>query len=216
MSRNLSYQNLEIITQDEFILYFKQYQNGSKEAREYIIMHYIRYIIKYIHHNWPICYEKDEFEDFVSIAIIGLIKALDTYDLNKNILFLTYANTVISNTLKMYFRKYNRSLKEDSLQKNISTKSTLEDIIPDSFDLLDNYLAKEEIADLYQYLSYLDERDQLILKMYFGFYGKISTQQEIANYLHVTQSYISKKIPKIIKQLQKYFNGYTRKKISNS
>lgn len=77
-------------------------------------------------------------------------------------------------------------------------------------------MAKEEIADLYQYLSYLDERDQLILKMYFGFYGKISTQQEIANYLHVTQSYISKKIPKIIKQLQKYFNGYTRKKISNS
>ena len=84
----------------------QKFENGDKEARETLIVHNLRLVVyiakKFENTGIPL-------EDLISIGTLGLIKAVNTFRLSKNIKLATYASRCIENEILMYLRKTNSS-----------------------------------------------------------------------------------------------------------
>jgi len=146
----------------------------------------------------------DDIEDLVSIAKIGLIKAYKNFDLDKGIKFVTYASKLIHNEILMHNRKMRRHKNNVSLDSVLTvdfdgSELTLIDVLPAEIKdtHFEDYDGLKAILDMT--LKQLSERDRKIFKMYFFERMK---QQDIANKFNIAQSYISRLIKKIIKELQ--------------
>ena len=149
-------------------------------------------------------------EDLVSIGTIGLVKAINTYDIDKNIKLATYASRCIENEILMHLRKINKIKNEVSIDEPLNTDGdgnelVLSDIIGTEEDIVfkrlekavDNELIKESIKRL-------SKREKIIMELRFGFIsGKEKTQKEVADMLGISQSYISRLEKKIILKMKK-------------
>ena len=131
----------------------------------------------------------DQKEELFQIGLIGLIKAVDTFDIEKGFSFSTYAKKCIMNEISMYFRKNN---KDENHLNDLNDLNDFSDI-----DLEESYIEQEEK---------IIERE--IILMYFGFYGKLYTQLEIANKFGIGQSYVSRLIKSIIVKFRKEIGDY--------
>ena len=149
-------------------------------------------------------------EDLVSLGSIGLIKAVNTFDTDKNIKFATYASKCIENEMLMHLRKYTKIKNELSLDEPLNTDSEGNELL--LCDILDSgedsvFVTIEKNSDselLWDLINKLNDRDQDILKKRFGLCNiNEMTQKEIADEMNISQSYISRLEKKLINQLKK-------------
>lgn len=197
----------EPLSFEEEQILLEEIQNGSKVARDRLIEHNIRLVV-YIAKK----FESSglELEDLISIGAIGLIKAVKTYSLDKNIKLATYASRCIENEILMQLRKNTRIKNEVSLDEPLSADGDgnellLADIIPVDEDSLSKGV--ESGADkqiLFSVIKKLDVREQQIMIYRFGLNGEEEkTQKEVADMMGISQSYISRIEKKILNKLKK-------------
>lgn len=141
----------------------------------------------------------DSLEDLISIGTIGLIKAVDSYSLNKGVRIATYASKCIENELLMHMRNNKKINKNISLNESIGVDKdgvdvTLLDILPvESQFNYDNINLNENIIELKKYLKVLDERELEIIKYRFGLDNNEElTQKEVAKKFNISRSYVSR------------------------
>lgn len=178
---------------------------GDLEARNSLIEHNLRlvvYVAKKFDSNI------NNLEDLISIGTLGLIKAINTYKLDKNIKLATYASRCIENEILMHLRKYQRTKLEVSLDEPLKAdydgnELLLQDILQDnSISIFDEIDSKEDASNLEDALSVLNDREKEIIELRYGLNGKIElTQKETAELLGISQSYISRLEKKILKKL---------------
>jgi len=151
-------------------------------------------------------------EDLVSIGTIGLIKAVNTFDPEKNIKLATYASRCIENEILMYLRRNNKIRSEVSFDEplNIDWDGN-ELLLSDVLGTEDNMITKNLEANvdkklLNKALETLPDREKQIMELRFGLGdGKEKTQKDVADLLGISQSYISRLEKKIFKRLRKEF-----------
>jgi RNA polymerase sporulation-specific sigma factor len=149
-------------------------------------------------------------EDLISIGTIGLIKAIGTYRMDKNIRLATYASRCIENEILMHIRKISNQKTEVSLDEPINldgegNELLLSDILGTEEDVV--FRPMEERVDLMvlrKALSELPEREKEIVFLRYGLEGrKELTQKEVANRMGISQSYISRLEKRIMMRLKK-------------
>ena len=196
----------EPLSKEEETKYVELSMNNDEHARNKLIEHNLRLVVflakKYDNTG-------TDLEDLVSIGTIGLIKAVNTYRLDKNIKLATYASRCIDNEILMYLRKTKRKKGEVSFEDSLSYDSDgnelhLEDVLGTEKDIvtkglddeLDKHLMLEEIEKL-------SKRDKEIIELRYGLNKKKEmTQKDVAKKLGISQSYISRIEKKVIKKLK--------------
>lgn len=149
-------------------------------------------------------------EDLISIGTIGLIKAVNTFNPDKNIKLATYASKCIENEILMYLRRNNKLRSEVSLDEPLNVdwdgnELLLSDILGTEGDTIFKILEDEVDKQLLnQAIEKLSGREKIIVELRFGLKnGKERTQKEVADILGISQSYISRLEKRIIKRLKK-------------
>ena len=149
-------------------------------------------------------------EDLISIGTIGLIKAIGTYRLDKNIKLATYASRCIENEILMYIRKISAQKAEISLDEPINmdydgNELLLSDILGTDEDIILRPMEDDvDLCVLRQAVKELPEREREIVVMRFGLYGHQElTQKEVAKVMGISQSYISRLEKRIMLKLRK-------------
>lgn len=151
-------------------------------------------------------------EDLISIGTLGLMKAISTFDTDKNIKLATYASRCIENEILMYIRKNSKSKNDISLDEPLNVdwdgnELLLSDILGTDDDEIQRGVEdEEERMILRQAVKRLHPRDRMIIELRFGLEekdGKELTQKEVADMLGISQSYISRLEKKIIAILKK-------------
>ncbi|TCS91269.1 RNA polymerase sigma-29 (SigE) subunit [Keratinibaculum paraultunense] len=149
-------------------------------------------------------------EDLISIGTIGLIKAVNTFDPDKNIKLATYASKCIENEILMYLRRNSKLKMEVSLDEPLNVdwdgnELLLSDILGTDGDIIFKCLEEEVDKELLnQAIDKLSGKEKTIVELRFGLKsGKEKTQKEVADILGISQSYISRLEKRIIKRLRK-------------
>ena len=175
-------------------------------ARNTLVEHNLRlvaHIIKKYYQN------ASGQEDLVSIGTIGLIKAINTYDINKNIKLSSYASRCIENEILMYFRNLRKSAQDVSLNDTLDTAKdgnplTLMDILADDRNIDDDIDTGMNLQVLRQYIdSELTPREREIIIYRYGLTGEApQPQRELAKRLNISRSYISRIEKKALEKLR--------------
>ena len=149
-------------------------------------------------------------EDLISIGTIGLMKAINTFNRDKNIKLATYASRCIENEILMYLRKNNKVKMEVSIDEPLNVdwdgnELLLSDILGTEEDCVYKNM-EDEINHqiLRQAMKHLNAREKVIIDLRFGLNsdGREKTQKEVADLLGISQSYISRLEKKIMKRLR--------------
>ncbi len=179
---------------------------GDPEARNLLIEHNLRLVV-YIAKKFEST--GTGIEDLISIGTIGLCKAVGTFRSDKNIKLATYASRCIENEILMYLRKQSGKGGEVSLDEPLNVdfdgnELLLSDILGSEEDGVAYELEQREERDaIRRAVASLDERERLIIELRYGLSGKEEmTQKEVAAYLGISQSYISRLEKKIIADLR--------------
>lgn len=152
-----------------------------------------------------------ELEDLISVGAVGLIKAVQSFNLDKNIKLATYASRCIENEILMHLRKVSKQKYEVSLDEPLNydkdgNELLLADIlISEEGDSVSKGMESNvEKQILLQALQKLNTKEQQIMRLRFGLDGQEeSTQKEVADILGISQSYISRIEKKILVRLKK-------------
>ncbi len=151
-------------------------------------------------------------EDLISIGTIGLIKSINTFNPEKNIKLATYASRCIENEILMYLRRNNKTRLEVSIDEPLNVdwdgnELLLSDILGTDEDIIYRDMENEVERNLLMgAVNKLSEREKTIIRLRFGLGsrdGNEMTQKEVAGYLGISQSYISRLEKKIMRQLKK-------------
>lgn len=174
----------------------KKMLDGNKESRNKLIEHNLRLVAHIVKK-----YETDivDNDDLISIGTIGLIKAIDSYSLDKKTKITTYAARCIENEILMYFRSNKKNNNVISLNDSIGidkdgNEINLIDMVPDkSKEIFDILHDKENVEKLKEYIKDLSSREkEIIIKRYGLFNQKEQTQKKIAKELGISRSYVSR------------------------
>ena len=183
----------------------------SPEARNKLIEHNLRLVV-YIAKRFE--NTGINIEDLISIGTLGLIKAINTFCIGKNIKLATYASRCIENEILMYIRKTSGKHCEISIDEPLNVdwdgnELLLSDILgSDEEPAVASIMKEEENAAIYEAVNSLDERERQIITLRFGLYGKEEmTQKDVADLLGISQSYISRLEKKIIDRLRNELAG---------
>ena len=182
-------------------------EQGSEEAKQLLIERNLRLVV-FISRRFE--NTGVNLEDLISIGTIGLIKAISTYRLDKNIKLATYASRCIENEILMHIRKISSQKAEVSLDEPINmdydgNELLLSDILGTDEDMILRPMEDDvDLTILRQAVKELPEREREIVVMRFGLYGhKELTQKEVAEYMGISQSYISRLEKRIMQKLRK-------------
>lgn len=190
--------------------YLRQWKNGFKEARDILIERNLRLVAHIVKKYGSI--DKDA-DDLISIGTIGLIKAIDTFDMEKGIRLATYASRCIDNELLMMLRSNKKQSKEVYLYEPIGADKegneiNLLDIIESTdVDIVEGLEFQENVKRLYQYVKrFLTDREQEIIELRYGLGNTEEvTQREIADKLGISRSYVSRIEKKALGKLREEF-----------
>ena len=182
---------------------------GEEAARQTLVEHNLRLVV-YIARRFE--NTGTSLEDLISIGTIGLMKAIGTYRMEKNIKLATYASRCIENEILMHIRKISNQKAEISLDEPINqdgdgNELLLSDILGTGEDEIFAPLeAAADLTALRQALGELPGRERELIGMRYGLDGqKELTQKEIAQKLGISQSYISRLEKKILGKLRREF-----------
>ena len=151
-------------------------------------------------------------EDLISIGTIGLIKAINSFNPDKNIKLATYASRCIENEILMYLRRNNKTRMEVSIDEPLNVdwdgnELLLSDILGSDEDEVSREMEDEVDKKLLERaIRQLSNREQTIIRLRYGMAspdGREKTQKEVADILGISQSYISRLEKKIINRLKK-------------
>jgi RNA polymerase sporulation-specific sigma factor len=195
------------LSKDEEQKAFELLKTDEKKARELLIIHNLRLVV-YIAKKFETT--GIGIEDLVSIGTIGLIKAVKTFDPDKNIKLATYASRCIENEILMFLRKASQYKNEISIDEPLNTdwdgnELLLSDILGTEDDIVNKGIETEvEKQVLRDEINKLDEREKMIMQMRFGLAGERElTQKQVADKVGISQSYISRLEKRIIKSIRK-------------
>lgn len=187
--------------------------SGDEDVKKELIEHNLRLVV-YIARKFE--NTNIELDDLISVGTIGLIKAVSSFEWEKNIKLATYASRCIENEILMYLRKVNKRMGEVSLDEPLNVDSEgnellLSDIIgTEASCVFDGVEKRGEKDVLLNALAKLSDRESMIMTLRFGLKsGEEMTQKEVADYLGISQSYISRLEKKIVKKLKKEMVKYS-------
>lgn len=195
------------LTKEKEMQCLQKLESGDADAREKLIVHNLRLVVyiakKFESTGIPV-------EDLISIGTLGLIKAVNTFRISKNIKLATYASRCIENEILMYLRKTNSSKAEVSYFEPLNVdwdgnELLLSDVLGSEPDeVYRDIESEDERIRLYRAVGSLNERERMIMTMRFGIGGgKEYTQKEVADELGISQSYISRLEKRIIEKIKK-------------
>ena len=189
-----------------------RYKNGDNNAKEILINHNLR-LVAHIVKKYS---GAGEAEDLISAGSIGLIKAINTFNADKNTQLSTYAARCIENEILMLIRVNKKHNQAISLNESLGTDKDgndicLMDIIPayegQSIESVENKIMNKKLLSLIKQV--LSEREYTILKMRYGLEGTHpKTQREVAKELGISRSYISRLETKAIDEIRKHTKDF--------
>lgn len=181
-------------------------ENGDLSASEKLIEHNLR-LVAYIAKKFE--NSNIEFEDLISTGAIGLIKAVRTFKVDKNIRLATYASRCIENEILMQIRKTSKIKNDISLDKPLcedydGNQLVLSDIIPCDDDIEEKTVVEPADKEIiYELISKLNNREKEIMILRYGLMGQEElTQREVAIKLGISQSYISRLEKRILNDMK--------------
>lgn len=158
--------------------------------------------------------DSEFLDELVAIGFIGLEKALKTFKSEYKFQFCTYASTCIRNEILMYLRHHNRKVENEISMEvqgkfNRDESLTLEDRLPSKDKTPKEITIENEMIErLYQAFMKLSKEDQEFLIKFYGIGDQVPVKQkELAEELHITQSYVSRKRGMIVKKLQRHLGN---------
>ena len=179
----------------------------DKKSKDILIVHNLRLVV-YIARKFEA--PNTNIEDLISIGTIGLIKAVNTFCLDRNIKLATYASRCIENEILMYLRKNATQKNEISIDEPLNidwdgNELLLSDVLGSEGDEVGRDVEQEdERVILNSFVNGLSPREKQIMEMRFGMNGyEEYTQKEVADTLGISQSYISRLEKRIISKLKK-------------
>ena len=194
-------------TEEEF--YLRKYFAGDKNARDKLIEHNLR-LVAHIAKRYS--NSEQELEDLISIGIVGLIKAIDSFSAEKGFKISTYASKCVENEILMHIRATKKIKSEVSMNTIIGTDKdgndmelvdTLDSESKDAIDTIYNKIMSEQVIKFIN--SKLTKREKYIMCSRYGLNGHIQkTQQQIADELRISRSYVSRIETKVQNKLKKY------------
>lgn len=195
------------LSKEEELSVFEHIKAGEEKYKEKLIVHNLRLVV-YIAKRFETA--GANLEDLISIGTIGLIKAVNTFNPEKNIKLATYGSRCIENEILMFLRKSSQLKNEVSIDEPLNTdwdgnELLLCDVLGSEPDIINRDIETElECNSLLHAVSKLNERECLIMELRFGLNGKKEhTQKEVADLLGISQSYISRLEKKIIRRLKR-------------
>ena len=191
-------------------LYLKRCKEGDQTARNMLIEHNMR-LVAHVVKKYQ-CQDYDT-EDLLSAGTIGLIKAVNTFDVDKGSRLATYAARCVENEILMLLRAGKKRAKGVSLFEPIGTDKdgetvSLVDVIEmENPKTIDQLILDQDIKELYQAFDQkLTENEKQVISMRYGlFKGKEHTQREVAGVLGISRSYVSRIEKKAIGKLREEF-----------
>ncbi len=197
------------LTKDEEKEYFKRCRNGDAQARNILIERNLRLVA---HIAKKYYYSGCENEDLISIGTIGLIKAIDSYNIDSPTRFATYAGKCLQNEILMHFRSQKKLSLESSLNDAVETDKegnplTYMDIICTDDDIADKIDLKIKVEKMMESINKLltpTEKQIIVLRYGLGC-AKPITQREVAEKLNISRSYVSRLESKALAKLKESF-----------
>ncbi len=195
------------LSQEEEEELLKRLSNQDMEARQTLVERNLRlvvYIAKKFENTGV------GIEDLISIGTIGLMKAINTFNTEKNIKLATYSSRCIENEILMYIRRSNKTKGEISIDEPLNqdgdgNELLLSDILGTDPDVTSRRIEDEvDMKLLRASIDKLNKRERNIMELRFGLIsGTEKTQKEVADMLGISQSYISRLEKKIISKMKK-------------
>ena len=187
--------------------YLERAAKGDIEARNILIERNLRLVAHIMKKYYAA--ESDQ-EDLISIGTIGLIKAVSSYKLDKNIKLATYASRCIENEILMYFRAGRKRAQDVSLSELIETGTDgaaleLQDAVATDEDLLEVLHARENARLLRAAVNRcLTEQERQVVCMRYGLFGAMPRRQrEVAQELNISRSYVSRIEKRALERLRR-------------
>lgn len=199
------------LTREEEVEAFKRMRDGDKKARELIIERNLRLVSHIIRKYYSAYQNADEL---LSIGSFGLIKAVDSFRSEYGTRFATYGAKCVQNEILMYFRSQKKQQNEVSINDTIDVDKdgnplTYLDVISIDEDIADSIDLKIHTTKLLRLVrEILDKREKEIITLRYGLEGyKPLTQREVAAYLKISRSYVSRIEKRALEKLRDAFGG---------
>jgi RNA polymerase sporulation-specific sigma factor len=191
--------------------YLLKSKNGDIKARNILVEHNLRLVAHIIKKYYAVNVDQD---DLVSIGTIGLIKAINTFDIDKNIKLSSYASRCIENEILMHFRNLKKSSQNVSLEDAVDIDKDgntlkLMDLLSIDDDFADNLDKKLNLQKINKYLTEtLTKRELQIINLRYGLNGsKPLTQREVSSIMNISRSYVSRIEKKALEKLKARYDS---------
>lgn len=196
------------LAKDEEERLFHLCRQGDAEARTKLIEHNLRLVAHIVKKYYTTSKDQD---DLISIGTVGLIKAIDTFNVDNGARFATYAGKCLQNEILMHFRSQKKHINDTSMNEAIDTDKdgnplTYIDIISTDEDIVEKIDIKIKSSLIYRAIEKnLDEREKYIIVHRYGLTtgGKALAQREVASRLGISRSYVSRIEKKALDKLKK-------------
>ena len=196
----------EPLNQDEERIYLEKMKNGDISARNILIERNLRLVAHIAKKYSSTNIDQD---DLISIGSNGLIKGINSFDMNKNFKLATYIAKCIENEILMYLRSNKKRVTDVYLNEPIGkdkddNEVTLQEVLENNDrNVEDEVDLKLKIKQLYEKMKkVLKDREKIIIELRFGLNGeKPKTQKEIAKMMNISRSYVSRIESKAISKL---------------
>ncbi|MCD7908760.1 MAG: RNA polymerase sporulation sigma factor SigK [Clostridium sp.] len=193
--------------------YLERCNEGDQLARDVLIERNMRLVAHVVKKYQSPDYDT---EDLLSVGTIGLIKAVNTFKVDKGSRLVTYAAKCVENEILMLFRASKKLSKEVSLFEPIGVDKdgeavSLVDIIEmENKETIDTMILKQDVKELYEaFDSCLSDTEKTVIRMRYGlFRGKEHTQREIAAQLGISRSYVSRIEKRALEKIRAEFDRY--------
>ena len=184
------------LTKEEENALVKKIKLGDENARNELIEHNLR-LVAHVVKKFNNCGEAD---DLIGVGTIGLIKAIKSYNPDKNVTLSTYASRCIENEILMLLRSSKKHLKTQSLEEVVASDKdgnelTFGDTLEDNDESVDEIISRKYLMkDIKKIIAEkLTEREQIIINLRYGLTGEpLMPQREVAKRLNISRSYISR------------------------
>lgn len=201
------------LSAEDEALYLKRMQENDSEAKDMLIKHNLR-LVAHIAKKFESVNEDND--DLISIGTIGLIKGINTFNVDKGAKLATYAARCVENEILMYLRSQKKRKCEVSINEPIGTDKegneiSLQDILgTDGDTVADAVELSFEYQLLLNKIQYLSDRERTVLEMRFGLLnGNPITQREVGKILGISRSYVSRIEKKAIEKLIEQSHGHS-------
>lgn len=209
------------LSEDKEKEYLLKSKNGDIKARNILVEHNLRLVAHIIKKYYAVNVDQD---DLVSIGTIGLIKAINTFDMDKNIKLSSYASRCIENEILMHFRNLKKSSQNVSLEDAVDIDKDgntlkLMDLLSIDDDFADNLDKKLNLQKINKYLTEtLTKRELQIINLRYGLNGsKPLTQREVSSIMNISRSYVSRIEKKALEKLkERYDSNWFHKRVKRN